>query len=220
MESDKFEGIYDVPGAARYLLASRMADETYPVSSRNLIRWIRKGLTLPSLADVPGKELLITFEDLISMRVIAALRSYNVSWGRIYEAEQWLREFVGHPRPFATEQLWTAHSEVFTKFSEQLISASRYGQMALDIVAQYLIPISGLKFDKEVAAEWQPRQWIVLDPQVQFGAPCIGGTRVPTRTIWGMVQAGDSPSMVTRAFKLEPEEVDAAIEWENTLAAA
>lgn len=220
MESEKFEGIYDVPGAARYLLAARMANEAYPVTSRNLIRWIRKGLALPDLANVPGQEMLITFEDLVSMRVIAALRSYDVSWGKIYEAQDWLRDFVGHPRPFATEQLWTAQSEVFAKFRKKLISASKNGQMALDIMIDYLIPISGLRFNKEVASSWEPRRWILLDPKVQFGAPCIVGTRVPTRAIWGMVRAGDSRVMVARAYHLEPEEVDAAVGWEDALAAA
>ena len=82
-----YEGIYAPPTAARYLLAARAAERAYPVTSRHLIRWIRKGLAHPNLADVPGRELTIAFHDLVSMRVIAALRAAGVSWPRIYAAE-------------------------------------------------------------------------------------------------------------------------------------
>ena len=102
-----YEGIYAPPTAARYLLAARAADRAYPVTSRHLIRWIRKGLAHPDLSDVPGRDLTIAFQDLISMRVIAALRAAGVSWPRIHTAEAWLRQLTGCQRPFATEQLWT-----------------------------------------------------------------------------------------------------------------
>ena len=71
------QGIYDVPEAARYLRATSYARELYPVSSRKLIGWIRRGLASPELSDVAGTELLIEFEDLVSMRVIAALRALH-----------------------------------------------------------------------------------------------------------------------------------------------
>ena len=93
----EFKGIYVAPEAAIYLTATLKRDvhidrPTYPIHSRNLIRWIRVGLMSPDLRNVSGRELLIGFEDLISMRVIAILRSLGVSWKRIHKAEHWLRE--------------------------------------------------------------------------------------------------------------------------------
>jgi len=213
------EGIYDAPSAAKYLLAARMANEAYPVTSRHLIRWIRNGLALPQLAVVPGRELLITFEDLISMRVIAALRSAGVSWPKIYRAEDWLRDQTHHPRPFATEEVWTEHSEVFASFRDMLIATSRYGQIAMDIMKDFLIPVSGLAFERRIARRWEPRSLVLLDPSIQFGAPCIRGTRIPTRSIWGMIRAGDSEALAMRAYKITQEEVNAAVAWEDSLAA-
>lgn len=215
-----FEGLYDVPNAARYLLASRMAEEAYPVTSRHLIRWIRNGLAHEALSNIPGRELLISFEDLISMRVIAALRSYGVTWPRIYATEDWLREFVGHDRPFATEAVWTTSNDVFSRFKSMIISASRHGQLAMEIMEEYLIPVSGLIFDHGIADIWEARSLIVLDPEVQFGAPCIKGTRIPSRSVWGMVRAGDSPDLVKKAYRISQEELDAALAWEDGLAAA
>ena len=93
-------------------MAARAADRAYPVTSRHLIRWIRKGLAHPALSDVPGRDLTIAFQDLVSMRVIASLRAAGVSWPRIRAAEAWLRQHTGCQRPFATEQLWTDQSDV------------------------------------------------------------------------------------------------------------
>jgi uncharacterized protein (DUF433 family) len=216
-----FEGIYDVPSAARYLIAGRMKREAYPVSSRTLIRWIRQGLALPQLAEVPSRELLITFEDLVSMRVIAALRAYGVSWPKIRRAEHSLRKRTGHGRPFATEYLWTDPTgDVFSEFSYNIITESRDGQLALDIIREYLIPINGLAFEEGVASTWEPMSLVTFDPEVQFGAPCIKGTRIPTRAVWGMVQAGDTLESVERAYRITEDELRAALKWEDALAAA
>lgn len=219
MTRDRFEGIYDIPSAARYLLAARMADELYPVSSRHLIRWIRNGLALPDLATVPGRQLLVTFEDMISVRIIAALRAAGITWPKIYRAEDWLRRNTGHPRPFATEELWVAHSEVFADFRDLLIATSRSGQLAMDIVKDYLIPVAGLTFEHGIARTWEPRELILLDPAIQFGAPCIKDTRIPTRSVWGMKRGGDSAELVMRSYGISSEELEAAIAWEDLVAA-
>lgn len=96
--SNPFDGIYDLPEAARYLSASWQGLPLLSVSSAKMIGWIRKGVASRDLVDVGGRELLIGFEDLISMRVIAALRAANVSWPATREAENRLLG-VALPRP-------------------------------------------------------------------------------------------------------------------------
>ncbi len=221
---ERYEGIYEMPESARYIYAaekmkyvtaSEQIRQDVRLTSQKLIRWIRLGLALPALKKVPGRGMLITFEDLISIRIIAALRAAGVSFPKIYEAEDWLREYSGHPRPFAIEAIWTERTEVFTEFKNRLIAASRAGQMALDLLREYIIPIHGLTFEDAVAATWEPLDGILLDPEIQFGAPCIKGTRIPTRTIWGMIQAGDSRERVKSSFRLSDQEIDAGIKWEE-----
>lgn len=216
----RFEGIYDLSEATRYLRTTLRSTTPLKVTSPKLIYWVRRGLTLPELANIPGRELLITFEDLISMRIIAALRAAGVSFPKIYKAERWLRQITGYPRPFATELLWTEHSDVFTELRSQLIAASRVGQYAMDILREYLIPVHGLTFDdRRVASSWEPYEHILMHPQIQFGAPCITGTRIPTRTIWGMVKGGDSIDLVAQSYRLDEYEIQKALEWEESLAA-
>jgi uncharacterized protein (DUF433 family) len=229
IDFQRFEGIYEIPEVARFIVAAerekyRIASEslqlnTRQISSRSLLRWIRKGLSLRELRDVPGRNMLITFEDVISMRVITALRAAGVTFPKIYTAERWLRLYTGHSRPFAVEAIWTQRTEVFTEFKQMLIAASRAGQLALDLFQDYIIPISGLTFVDDVATTWEPSDGVLLDPEIQFGSPCIKGTRVPTRTIWGMIQAGDSKNRVARSFNLTQLDIDAATTWEESLAA-
>ena len=220
--SNPFGGIYDVPEATRYLKASQHGGVIYPVSSTKMIRWIRTGVASSELVEVSGRDLLIGFEDLISMRVIGALRAAGVSWRAIREADQWLRRETGSPRPFATETLWTSQRQVFTEWKKQLVSASTSGQAAFDFLLQFLIPVHGLVFDEEteVAASWEPAPNVVLEPAVQFGAPCIKGTRIPTRSVAGMVEAGDSIDYVARSYGQPIAVIEEACEWERRLRAA
>ena len=216
---DQFTGIYDPPEAARYLKASTDAAGILTLDSTKLIRWIRRGLASQDLADLSGHELLIDFEDLVSMRVIAALRVAGVSWSEIRRTNRWLRDEMGVERPFATELLWLGQGQLFSEWTRQLVSASRHGQMALDLLWQYLIPVHGLMFDEAsgLASSWEPFEGIVLEPRVQFGAPCIKGTRIPTRAVAGMIEAGDAESWVADAYGLSLDEVQAARDWESRL---
>lgn len=213
----EFEGVYDVPEVARYIKATIDPDVLISVDSTKLIRWIRRGVASPDLVGIPGRELLIGFQDLISMRIITALRAVGVKWSEIDRAEKWLRNETRQERPFATEYLWTGRGHIFVDWTERLISASQHGQMALGILKDYLIPVHGLIFSEKthVATSWEPIQGIVLEPLIQFGSPCVKGTRIPARTVAGMIEAGDSLEFVARSYGLSDEEVEAACEWES-----
>ena len=203
-------------------MATSRGDTKFSVDSRKLNRWLGKGLATSRFRQVTTAERLLGFEDLISLRVIAVLRKAGVSLSDIYDAQNWLQEETGVQRPFATENLWTGQGEVFAAWAEKLVSIGRHGQLALEFLRDQLIPVDDLVFDgtSHVAISWEPLSGIVLEPEVQFGAPCIKGTRIPTRTISGMIEAGDSLEWVAAAFEVSPSEVLAAREWESRLQSA
>lgn len=223
-EIDPFTGIYGVPDAAR-LLRVTMPDSPHfqiPISSRKLIYWIRSGLSDPDLREIHGNELLITFEDLISMRIVAALRASGFSFQTIYVTEKWLREVTRSRYPFATEKIW-AGTEIFTQFGEALLGASRTtrGQYAFDFIRESLVNVHDVEFGRNnLVSAWIPRTGIRIDPQIQFGAPCIDKTRITTETLWSMVNSGDSVANVAHWYDLDVEVVNNAVAWENALAAA
>ncbi|MCC6958209.1 MAG: DUF433 domain-containing protein [Dehalococcoidia bacterium] len=214
------KGIYDPPSAARLLRAGRMAHETYPVSSRTLIRWIRSGLATPGLANVDGQAMVLSFEDLISLRVIAALRAAGVSWTAIRKAEKWLRETTGYDRPFAREELWTSSSAIFVRFRKLIVEASRSGQLAMDILEQHLLPLNGIEFANNVASSWRLADGVVIDPLVQFGEPCVEGTRIPVRSVLSLLDAGDPPELVQQSYRLTDCAMKSVRAWAKLGAAA
>jgi len=230
LDLPEFQGIYIAPEAALYLTATLKRDvpaiqQIRPVHSRNVIRWIRVGLTSPELKQVSGKELLMSFEDIVSMRVIALLRALGVTWPKIHRAERWLRQQTGYPRPFAIKRVWTETVDVFADFTEGFVAASRHGQLSfVELIGQYLQPVEDMTFVRHngiyVASTWTPHIDVLLNPLIQFGEPCIKGTRIRTRIIWQMLNSGESISYLVRAFKLSEEQLDHALEWENRLQTA
>jgi len=218
-EREEFEGIYEIRDAARYIKATMTVPRPYTVTNRHLIRWIRRGLALEALSGVPGRELVIAFEDLISMRVISLLRAIGISFHAIYRAERWLREFTGARRPFATEVVWTEARNIFVHRESDLIAASLGGQYALlELFRDYLWPVAGLEFDeRRVAVAWKPYADVLLRPSIQFGEPCILGTRIPTRAIWAMVTGGDSIGFLSESYGVDEVKIRHAAEWEQRL---
>jgi len=218
-DGEEFEGIYEIRDAADYIKATITVPRPYTVSNRHLIRWIRRGLALPELSDVPGRELVIAFEDLVSMRVISLLRAIGIGFPVIYRAERWLRDNTGARRPFATELVWTEARNIFCQRESQLIAASLGGQYAiLELFRDYLWPVAGLEFnDRKIAVAWKPHADVVLRPSIQFGAPCIAGTRIPTRAIWGMKKGGDSIEFLSRSYEVDEAKIRHAVEWELRL---
>jgi uncharacterized protein (DUF433 family) len=218
-DAEEFEGIYEIRDAACYIKATMMVPRPYTVTNRHLIRWIRHGLALPELSDVPGKELVIAFEDLVSMRVVSLLRAIGIGFPVIYRAERWLRGTTGARRPFATELVWTEARNIFCRRESQLVAASLGGQYAiLELFRDYLWPVSGLEFnDRKIAVAWKPHDDVVLRPSIQFGVPCIAGTRIPTRAIWGMIRGGDSIDFLSKSYDVDGAKIRHAAEWEQRL---
>ena len=205
-------GIYGVAEAGRYLKAAPHAETLYPVSSRTLRGWIRQ-----RCVKTDGDEFPVAFDDLIAMRVIAALRSAGVSRREISDSESLLQEETGVRHPMATEVLWAGEGEPFFKWRQCLVDSGNRARSALDLVQEYLMPARDLVFDETSGQviSWEPQPGIVLDPLVQFGAPCIKATRIPTGAISGMIEAGDSAEWTARAYGILLEEVQAACDWES-----
>jgi uncharacterized protein (DUF433 family) len=118
--------------------------------------------------------------------------------------------------------MWTSSSEIFVRFANLLVSASKGGQIAMDFLREYLVPVHhGLEFGQgAVAVAWKPMPGVRIDPKIQFGAPCIEGTRIQTEVIWSFHQAGDPVDQLAEMYRVERGQVEAAIAWERTLAAA
>ena len=59
--------------------------------------------------------------------------------------------------------------------------------------------------------DWESH--IAIDPEVMGGKPVIKGRRVPVETIVGALAGGTSLDRVCTAFKITPEDVQAALSY-------
>jgi uncharacterized protein (DUF433 family) len=55
---------------------------------------------------------------------------------------------------------------------------------------------------------------VVMNPQISFGRPSVGG--VPTSAIWGRFRAGDSPSHLALDYGLPMVAIEEALRCEAT----
>ncbi len=217
-----FSGLYGIPEAARYLAITPPAANGHHVASAKLRYWIRTALSTSAIMPlIPTRQRFITFRELISMRLIALLRSHEVSLQRIRDAERWLREELNVDWPFVRRPLWTYQSDIYVNFEQRIVAASRNGQLAMDVFGEWLRKVEmDMTFDKEdIAVTWSPFEQVRIDPTIQLGKPCIDGSRIPTGAIWSKIRAGDTVQTITRLYDLTETKIKHAVEWEERLVA-
>lgn len=218
----RFVGMYGIPEVASYLAATPPLTNGHKLDPARLRYWIRTSVPQIAPPIFPTRQRLITFLDLVSMRMVAVLRSRRIRLQEIRNAEVWLRRDFGLEWPFASRDLWTFGSDVFIQFADHLIAASRFGHIAMQFVEDWLSKVElDMTFDvDDIACSWSPYQDVRLDPKIQFGEPCIDGSRIPTRAILSKVKAGDAPEVVAMLYDINITQVEHGIQWEERLVTA
>ena len=228
IERPALSGVYLVADAAALIHATSPAVETLPAgyhplreaTTRHLFRWVKEGLTGSYLVGLKGKDVALTFLDLISLRMIAVFRSYGIKPNEIRAAHNALQGTRGWTHPFAMEPLWLSGLHIYAKENKIPLAITKHWQAAFNFIGLFVGPVHRLAFDEDqLAKTWEPEPDILLDPKISFGEPCIKGTRIATQVLWALKEAGDPPERIAEAYQLPVEQVEAAIAWENKLAA-
>lgn len=217
IENPTFLGTYSIPSATLYVLATITNGSRLSLSARHLYHWTKQGLAGGYLIGIHNKHLYINFRDLISLRAIAAMRANGMSHRQIIIAEQVLKKHYGHDYPFATMEFWTLPpKDILIREGGTLLSASRHLQAAMEFFEEYMRPSHNLTFDLfSISASWRPYNNVLLDPQIQYGEPCIEGTRVPTQVLYSLYKAGDNIDKLSYFYGIKPTRIKDAITWEN-----
>lgn len=221
MESPVFTGIYGIPEAASYLSNTPPLINGQKVNPAKLRYWIRTSVPHVAPSVFPTRQRLITFLDLVSMRMIVVMRSRNIKLREIREAEDFLRKEFGLEFPFASKPLWTYGSHIYIEFEEHLLSASKYGQKAMDFIKEWLTKVEiDMTFDeRDLASSWLLYRSVRINPKIQVGEPCIDRTRIPISSVWSNYLAGDEPITIAKAYNLDISQIEYAIQWERKLVA-
>jgi len=220
-----YVGIYELRNAGRYLYIT--APQRLPHYT-TIYRWVRSGLPSAEAKALPERELFINFQDLVSLRMIISLRIAGFSLQHIRRVHKYLQDVTGYRRPFALKDLWISEKEIFIEM-EGFLSATRRGQYAMEFIKDWLRRIRrpdigslDLTFEtsggREIASTWIPHPYVVLNPLVQFGAPCVQDTRIPTIAIWSMFMGGDTLKAIAQGYNIPSFKVQSALEWEEKIA--
>lgn len=212
-------GTYSIPSAALYVTATINRDTKLKLSTKHLYYWAREGLVGGYLTGLRNRKLFVNFRDLISLRAIAIMRASGVKHKDIIIAEKVLRKRYNTEYPFASLNFWTLPpKDIFVKEDNTLLSASRYLQSAMDIFGEYIQPTHDIVFDMfGMSALWRPHGNVLFDPQIQYGEPCIDGTRIPTQVIWNFYKAGDKVEELAFFYGIHEKRIEDAIAWENQI---
>lgn len=223
-------GLYSIPQAARLVGAN----------TRSVRRWLlgysRKdhghAKAMPPLwrtqhSSYELDEPVIGFRDLLELRLVAAFANYGVSLRTIRATADAARALFETDYPLTMRRFLTDGHRIFSEVIEaeddiRMIEPERRQYVFTHIVTPSLY--SGIEFNGNAASRWFPLgesdKLVVLDPELQFGTPIVAETGVPTDTLYASYLAeGRNASKVASIFEVHLREVNAAVRFEEQLAA-
>lgn len=174
-----------------------------------------------------GDEQVLSFQDLLELRTVARFIEQGVSLRVIRATIDVARETLGD-YPLHSKRFVTDGKKIFLEAVERagedpkLLDVRRQ-QFAMDAVIRPSL-LEGIEYGADATAlRWFPvpkKRLVVLDPQVQFGEPIVTEGRVPTDTLAAAHQAeGKDVERVARLYRVTPQEVRAAVAFEQQIAA-
>lgn len=164
-------------------------------------------------------KLALTFENLIEVALVAALRAKGMSTQAIRKAHQEAeREFGSFP--FARNAVYTSGKDIFIEATEytrgeaeHLSALTKGGQRAWEpVLRDYLAEID---WKDGWPIEWRPFKDIKLNPEIAFGLPNVEGIR--TEILRGRFMAEESVCEIADDFGLTTAQVETALRYEYTL---
>ena len=168
----------------------------------------------------------VSFHDLLEVRFVQAFRKHGVSLQTIRLASQQAREMFNHPYPFTCKRFETDGRTIFAAALEeagemQLLDLPKRQFAFTKIIEPSLY--RGIEFGRdELASRWYPvtrSKAIVLDPTIAFGKPIVTHGSIRTSTLYDAFKAEENKQYVARLYEVPVSAVDAAIRFEERLAA-
>jgi uncharacterized protein (DUF433 family) len=220
-------GIYSVRDAARLT----------GVSTGRIRRWLRgyryrsgkKAYASPPLWQGQWKpidhSLALGFLDLIEILFVDAFLKAGVNWATLRQARERAAEMFKVSHPFCTNRFVTDGRGIFVELHRDTGESSLIEIVKRQAVfAQIIKPfLKELEFaDGSGLVRWWPmgeKRLVVLDPTRNFGRPIVARHGVPTEILANAAKATGSVADVARWSEVGEREIQAAVEYEQRLAA-
>ena len=169
--------------------------------------------------------MALGFHDLLEIHCVDAFLNAGVGWKTLRQAHSQGRGILKHSHPFCSNRFATDGRDIFMELREQDGQTTVWDAANLQRVFDRVIEpfLKNLDFGQgEVPTRWWPRgkdRYVALDPRRNFGQPSIFERGVPTRVLANSVGANGSLELVALWFETSVREVQAAVEFEQQLAA-
>ncbi len=217
--------MYTFSEAARLARISTLTVRHWILGSTNVLGEPRP----PLMSAKKGQGPFVSFLQLIEIAVAARLRkAEGASFRAVRNAYLNAQEQFGYEYPFAHIRLEAiGHHVVHVMRGEESVDSFQ----ALDEPEQWTLPglvavaemAAELDYEDELASRWWPlgkRSCIVVDPHIVSGRPAIAGRRVTADVIYARLnKAKESVDFIMQDFQLDREQVEAALEYCERLAA-
>lgn len=168
----------------------------------------------------------ISFHDLLEVQFVHAFREHGVSLQTIRVASQRARELFKTDYPFTSQQFRTDGRTIFASAIEETGETELLDLVKQQYAFRKIIEPSlrtGIEFGSDrLATRWYPSprsKAIVLDPAIAFGKPIVTHGSVRTSVLSEAFNAEGDKNFVARLYEVPVAAVDAAIAFEESLAA-
>ena len=217
----KFNGLYKVRDAARLVSWAEGQPGAESLTRGQLREWVDSGVGLLRWADVLGGKKRLTFQALISLRLIFRVRRMGVPLEAITEGALRLQQMLEVDWPFASAGVWRRESPAFPCLSE-LMAEWKQGRETADFLEHWLSENAGaLEFDEfGLACAWRPIKNVLIHRGVVRGKPCVLGSRTPVWVVHSLYEQGESIADIAYAYGFTEEKVQDAVAWGQRVASA
>ncbi|WP_029001704.1 DUF433 domain-containing protein [Azohydromonas australica] len=229
-------GVYTLGAAARLIQADR----------RSISRWLygydyarqqqdgtrrqyhSSPLWTPQHAASGLGDKVLGFQDLLELRIVNEFVQHGVPLLVVRRCLEYARDAFGLDEyPLTSRRFCTDGRTIFQEVLKEGEEAEVLDLRTRQYVIREIIKPSlyaGIEYVGDVARRWYPegrdRRTIVVDPDQQFGKPIIEEAGVPTETLYAAyIAEGRSKAAVAHIYEVTPRQVDAAVRFEERLAA-
>lgn len=168
----------------------------------------------------------ISFHDLLEVRFVQAFRKHGVSLQTIRIASAHARAMFDHPYPFTCKRFQTDGRTIFATALEESGDMQMLDLPKKQFAFAKIIEPSlhrGIEFGSDdLASHWYPlprSKAVVLDPTIAFGKPVVTNGSVRTSILYDAFKAEQNKQFVAKLYEVPLNAVDAAIRFEEQLAA-
>jgi uncharacterized protein (DUF433 family) len=210
--------IYGVAEAAQYLR----------VPLNTLRYWVRGAGPVPPLVTLAKSEpSRLSFMNLLECHMLSSMRAiYEVKIPRVRKALVNLAKFVEHKHPLVEQAFRTDRRDLFIEHLGSVVNLSKNEQILIPGIMEFYLerierdPKGLFKLYPFVMERTQSEpRLILINPAVGFGKPVIAGTGISTAVVASRFNARESIDDLASEYRVEPQQIEEAIRWEQRTAA-